>query len=117
MRAKTTSGAGEYALMARALEPASALVIEAVDVAVGDRVIDVATGTGNAAVLAATRGARVTGVDVEPALLEVASNRACAAGLDISWVEGDAEALPVADGEADAVVSVFGAMYAADQAV
>jgi ubiquinone/menaquinone biosynthesis C-methylase UbiE len=114
--AKTTWGAGEYALMAQALEPASARVIEAVDVSAGERVIDVATGTGNAALLAAARGAHVLGIDTEPALLALARRRVTA-GLDVSWIEGDAEALPVADEHADVVVSVFGAMYAADHAV
>ena len=114
-RTKTTWGAGEYALMAQALEPTSALVIDAVDVSAGERVIDVATGTGNAALLAAARGAHVLGIDTEPALLALARGRVTA-GLDVSWIEGDAETLPVADEHADLVVSVFGAMYAADHA-
>ena len=113
--AKTTWGAGEYALMAQALEPASARVIDAVDVSAGERVIDVATGTGNAALLAAASGAHVLGVDTEPALLALARGRVTA-GLDVRWIEGDAEALPVADEHADVVVSVFGAMYATDHA-
>jgi len=112
---KTTWGAGEYALMAQALEPTSALVIDAVDVSAGERVIDVATGTGNAALLAAARGAHVLGIDTEPALLALARGRVTA-GLDVRWIEGDAQALPVADEHADLVVSVFGAMYAADHA-
>jgi SAM-dependent methyltransferase len=112
---KTTWGAGEYALMAQALEPASARVIDAVDVSAGERVIDVATGTGNAALLAAARGAHVLGIDTEPALLALARQRATTS-LDVKWIEGDAEALPVADEYADVVVSVFGAMYAADHA-
>ena len=114
-RAKTTWGAGEYPLMAQALEPASARVIDAVNVSAGQRVIDVATGTGNAALLAAARGAHVLGIDTEPALLALARHRA-SADLDVKWVEGDAEALPVADGHADVVLSVFGAMYAVDHA-
>jgi len=112
---KTTWGAGEYALMAQALQPASALVIDAVNVSAGERVIDVATGTGNAALLAAARGAHTLGIDTEPALLALARARVTA-GLDVTWIEGDAEALPVPDEHADVVVSVFGAMYAADHA-
>lgn len=114
-RAKTTWGAGDYPLMARALEPASAQVIDAVNLSAGQRVVDVATGTGNAALLAAARGAHVLGIDTEPALLTLARHRA-SADLDVKWVEGDAEALPVADGYADVVLSVFGAMYALDHA-
>ena len=112
---KTTWGAGEYALMAQALKPASALAVDAVNVSAGERVIDVATGTGNAALLAAARGAHVLGIDTEPALLGLARQRA-SADLDVRWVEGDAEALPVTDEHADVVLSVFGAMYAADHA-
>jgi SAM-dependent methyltransferase len=112
---KTTWGAGQYALMAHALEPASALAVDAVNVSAGERVIDVATGTGNAALLAAARGAHVLGIDAEPALLALARQRACA-GRDVRWLEGDAEALPVTDEHADVVLSVFGAMYAADHA-
>jgi SAM-dependent methyltransferase len=111
----TTWGAGEYALMARAPEPASARALDAVNVSAGERVIDVATGTGNAALLAAARGAQVLGIDTEPALLALAHQRAPASG-DVRCVEGDAEALPVTDQHADVVLSVFGAMYAADHA-
>jgi SAM-dependent methyltransferase len=89
-RAKTTWGAGEYPLMAQALEPASTHVVDAVNVSAGQRVIDVATGTGNAALLAAARGAHVLGIDTEPALLAFARHRA-SADLDVKWVEGDAE--------------------------
>jgi SAM-dependent methyltransferase len=112
---KTTWGAGEYALMAQALKPASTLAVDAVNISAGERVIDVATGTGNAALLAAARGAHVFGIDTEPALLALARQRACA-NLDVRWVEADAEALPVPDEHADVVLSVFGAMYAADHA-
>lgn len=112
---KTTWGAGEYALMAEALEPVSRRVVDAAALAPGERVLDVATGTGNAALLAAARGARVIGIDYEPALLEIAVRRAVDAGLDVEWVQADVQALPLGDGEADAVLSVFGSMYAIDQ--
>jgi SAM-dependent methyltransferase len=112
---KTTWGAGEYALMAQALEPASALAVDTVNVSARERVIDVGTGTGNAALLAAARGAQVLGIDSEPALLALARQRT-SASLDVRWVEGDAEALPVSDEYADVVLSIFGAMYAADHA-
>jgi SAM-dependent methyltransferase len=114
----TTWGAGEYPLMAQRLRSAAKRVVERARVAPGERVLDVACGTGNAALLAAARGAReVVGVDLEPALLDVAARRARENGLDgvASWVVGDAAALPVDGGAFDAVVSVFGAMYAADQ--
>jgi SAM-dependent methyltransferase len=91
-------------------------VVARARVAPGDRVLDVACGTGNAALLAAERGAaQVVGVDLEPALLAVAATRAAETGAAVDWRIGDAAALPgVADGGFDAVLSVFGAMYAAD---
>ncbi len=81
-----------------------------------ERVLDVATGTGNAALLAAQRGARVVGVDWEPGLLQVARRRADASGLQVRWLTGDVTALPVADASVEVVLSVFGVMYAADHA-
>ncbi|HWH96525.1 MAG TPA: class I SAM-dependent methyltransferase [Baekduia sp.] len=115
--AVTTWGVGEYPVMAQRLRGAARRVVARARVAPGERVLDVACGTGNAALLAAQRGAAdVIGVDVEPALLEVAAVRAAEVGAIIDWRVGDAQALPgVADGAFDAVVSVFGAMYAADQ--
>jgi len=66
----------------------------------------------NAALRAARAGALVTGLDLSPALLEKARERASAEGIEVDWVEGDAEELPFADGEFDRVISVFGAMFA-----
>jgi SAM-dependent methyltransferase len=78
--------------------------------------VDVGCGTGNAALLAAEQGARVTGVDPATRLLEVASAEAAARGLDADFVIGDAAALPFADGEANLVLSVFGVIFAPDAA-
>ena len=100
--------------MAEALAPASRLAVSAAEISGGERIVDVATGTGNAALLAAARGAATIGVDLEPALLALAARRADAAGVAVTWVEGDAAALPVGDGSADAVLSVFGVMYVPD---
>ncbi|MGH2862435.1 MAG: class I SAM-dependent methyltransferase [Solirubrobacteraceae bacterium] len=111
---KTTWGAGEYALMAYALEPVSAELVDAVGISPGERVIDVATGTGNAALAAAARGAVTIGVDFEPSLLKLARERATTTGVDVGFVEGDVGRLPVGDGEADVVLSAFGVMYALD---
>lgn len=110
----TTWGVGDYPLMACRLEPAAAAAVEFAGVRPGDRVLDVATGTGNAALLAAERGAQVVGVDFEPALLQVAGQRARDAGIEATWLIGDATSLPVPDGSADVALSVFGAMYASD---
>jgi 2-polyprenyl-6-hydroxyphenyl methylase/3-demethylubiquinone-9 3-methyltransferase len=78
----------------------------------GMRVLDVATGTGNVAVRAAQRGARVTAVDLEPE--QLARGRAEAGDLDIEWVEADAQALPFGDGAFDVVTSAAGAIFAPD---
>ena len=73
---------------------------------------DVATGSGNVALDAANAGAQVVGLDLVPELLDVAHSRAMAAGVEIEWVHGDAEALPFADGSFDSVTSVFGVQFA-----
>lgn len=106
--------AGSYEHTAAALHPAAAVVVDRAAPTAGERVVDVGCGTGNAALLAAARGARVTGVDPAPRLLEVARERARAAGLDAEFAGGEAAALPLGDGEADVVVSVFGVIFAAD---
>jgi SAM-dependent methyltransferase len=76
------------------------------------RVLDVACGTGNAALPAASAGAAVTGLDLVPKLLEQGKAKADAAGLEIEWVEGDVEQLPFEDASFDRVLSTFGHMFA-----
>jgi len=78
----------------------------------GTQVLDVACGTGNLAIPAARAGALVTGVDIAPNSVEQARENAKAAGLNIRFDEGDAEALPYSDASFDAVVTMFGAMFA-----
>jgi SAM-dependent methyltransferase len=106
---------GEYPLMGQRLKGAAQRTVDRARIAPGDRVLDIACGTGNAALMAAARGAVVVGVDFEPALLAVARQRAAELDVGVDWREGDAEALPVEDGAFDAVVSTFGIMYALDQ--
>src|SRR5436305_8704641 len=107
---------GRYERTAGQLLPAARLVVERAAPSAGDRVVDVGCGTGNAALLAAARGARVTGVDPAARLLEVARERAAGAGLEAEFVDGDAASLPVGDGEADLVMSVFGVIFALNAA-
>ena len=78
----------------------------------GDRVLDVACGSGNTAIAAARCFAEVTGIDFVPALLERGRVRAAAEFLDVEFVEGDAQELPFEDGSFDVVLSTFGAMFA-----
>lgn len=92
-------------------EPAGRLVRFA-DIRAGSQVLDVACGTGVVAVTAARRGAIVTGLDLTPALLDVARDNAQIAGVEIDWHEGDAESLPFDADSFDVVVSQFGHMFA-----
>ncbi len=112
---RATWATGDYASIAPLIVPISEDLAEAIEPQAGWKVLDVATGSGNAALAAARRNAEVTGLDYVPALLERAKVRAAAEGLKATWVEGDAENLPFADGAFDAVTSVFGCMFAPDQ--
>jgi len=114
-RQQATWSSGDYHMIATQIQIVSELMIEALDVHSTERVLDVATGSGNAALAAARRGCDVVGVDYVPSLLERARRRTEAEGLVIEFVEGDAEALPFPDGSFDVVSSVFGAMFAPDQ--
>jgi SAM-dependent methyltransferase len=105
---------GCYERTAEQLMPAARLLVGRAAPVGGERVVDVGCGTGNAALLAAEQGARVTGVDPAARLLEVARAEAAARGLDADFVPGDAAELPLADGEADLVLSVFGVIFAPD---
>jgi ubiquinone/menaquinone biosynthesis C-methylase UbiE len=114
-RQQATWASGDYHMIGTQIQIVSELLIEALDVHSTERVLDVATGSGNAALAAARRGCSVVGVDYVPALLDRARRRAAAEGLVAEFVEGDAEALPFEDGSFDVVSSVFGSMFAPNQ--
>lgn len=104
---------GDYAAVAAELIPElGPELVRASGVKAGDRVLDVAAGSGNAAIPAAAVGAIVTASDLTPELFD--SGRAIAAerGVDIEWVEADAEAMPFADNSFDVVLSCVGVMFA-----
>lgn len=103
---------GDYRELARQFEPAAAALVEACGVGPGMEVLEVAAGTGNVAVAAARRGARVVASDLTPRMVELGRERSAAEGLDIEWVEADAEDLPFDDGRFDVAASTFGAMFA-----
>ena len=107
-------GAGHYETIADQLLPAAVAVVDDAGVRRDERVLDLGCGTGNAALIAAERGASVTGVDPAPRLLDVGRERVAALGLRAEFVTGDAAAIPVADDAADLVLSVFGVNYAPD---
>jgi SAM-dependent methyltransferase len=103
---------GDYPDIARRIESVAQLVAERADAGPGVELLDVATGSGNVALLAARAGASVTGLDLTPSLLEVAAARAQEAGVQVRLIEGDAEQLPFADDAFDRVTSCFGAIFA-----
>jgi SAM-dependent methyltransferase len=110
-------GLGEFEGVAPQLFPAARAAIELAGLTSGEHVVDVGCGTGNAALLAAQHsGVRVTGIDPAPRLLEVARAAAEAQGLDVTFVPGDAASLPLPDGSADVVLSVFAVIFAPDPA-
>ena len=114
-RQQQTWASGDFhAVGARIVLTAEQLVDRA-DLQAGWSVLDVATGSGNAAIAAARLGCEAVGVDYVPSLLERGRARAAAEGLDVEFVEGDAEALPFPDECFDAVTSVYGCMFAPDQ--
>lgn len=112
--ARAAWAAGDYDLMARTegLYETGERLVARVGVRSGEDVLDVACGTGNAAVPAAERGARVVGLDLTPEMFEVGRARAAGAGVDVDWTEGDAENLPFEDRRFDVVLSTFGCMFA-----
>lgn len=106
---------GDFAHVAPIVQAVADRLVESVDVLPGDRVLDVACGSGNTAIAAARCFANVTGIDFVPALLERGRLRAAAEFLEVEFVEGDAHELPFGDGSFDVVLSTFGAMFAYDQ--
>lgn len=104
--------AGEYFAAAATLAPAAAALVDAVDVSVGARVLDVGAGNGNVAVEAARHGADVTAVDLSPVQVARGRERTGREGVEVEWLVADAEELPFADGSFTHVLSAFGAVFA-----
>lgn len=112
IRLKDTWMAGDFGEVAKMIVTHAEDFIARRGLVPGERVLDVACGTGNLSIPAARTGAVVTGVDIATNLLDQARARARSEGLDIAFLEGDAEALPFPDGAFDRVVSMYGAMFA-----
>ena len=106
---------GDYSMFGAGLLIMGELLCEAVDLRPGQKVLDVATGSGNTALAAARRFCDVTGIDYVPALLERGRERAVAERLEITFREGDAEDIPFPDASFDVVLSTVGVMFAPDQ--
>jgi SAM-dependent methyltransferase len=104
--------AGDFGVVAKTSAASAEAFVARQALPAGTRVLDIATGTGNLAIPLARSGCIVTGVDIAPNLLVQARERAAAEGQTATFDEGDAEQLPYPDASFDAVVSMFGAMFA-----
>ncbi|HXV56445.1 MAG TPA: class I SAM-dependent methyltransferase [Gaiellaceae bacterium] len=111
-RQRATWDAGDYATLSERIADVGELVAARAGIEPGTSVLDVACGTGNAAIPAARAGGRVTALDLTPKLLAQGRAKAESAGLALEWVEGDAEELPFEDDSFDRVLSTFGHMFA-----
>jgi len=114
-RARIMWSLGDFARAGAEQVLVGELLCRAIDVHPGQRVLDVAAGSGNAALAAARRGAQVTATDFVPRLLQAAARRAQAEGLELETREADAQSLPFSEGAFDVVLSTFGVMFAPDQ--
>jgi ubiquinone/menaquinone biosynthesis C-methylase UbiE len=104
---------GNYsAVVTDVVAPLGPILVDAAGIKPGDVVLDVAAGSGNAAIPAARAGARVIASDLTPELLETGQKLAAEAGVQLTWETADAEALPYGDSEFDAVLSCLGVMFA-----
>jgi ubiquinone/menaquinone biosynthesis C-methylase UbiE len=112
-RIRVTWTTGDFGRIAKGYERGAGEFIARLGIDVGERLLDVACGTGNLSIPAARCGALVTGVDIAPNLIEQAKVNAAQEGLEITFDVGDAEQLAYPDGQFDTVVTMFGAMFAA----
>lgn len=110
---RATWALGDYHTFAKAtVWELGRVLVDACGISSGQRVLDVAAGTGNVAIRAAEAGAQVVASDLTPENFEAGRREAIAQGVELEWVEADAEALPFGDGEFDVVTSSFGAIFA-----
>jgi 2-polyprenyl-3-methyl-5-hydroxy-6-metoxy-1,4-benzoquinol methylase len=114
-RARAVWSAGDFARVGARMVLVGELLCRTVGIHAGEHVLDVAAGSGNAAIAAARRGASVTASDFVEALLEAAQARARVDGLQLATAVADAQELPFEDRSFDVVLSTFGVMFAPDQ--
>jgi SAM-dependent methyltransferase len=109
---RTTWASGDFDEIASLIWDVGEDLVQRMDIGAGETVLDVGAGTGNAAIPAAAAGADVIASDLTPELFEAGRRRAGEEGVELQWVEADAEALPFDDGSFDVVLSTFGHMFA-----
>lgn len=109
---KTTWEAGDFSEIAKHIETTAEAFVGRLNIEPGMKVLDVACGSGNLAIVAARKTAEITGIDIADNLIESAKKRAAADNLDIKFEQGDAEAMPYDDNSFDIVMTMFGAMFA-----
>jgi SAM-dependent methyltransferase len=103
---------GDYPSIATVVAPVSEELVRAVDLGPGKRVLDVAAGTGSSAIPAAATGAEVIASDLTPEFFDIGRERASAEGVELEWMQADAEDLPFEDASFDVVLSAIGVMFA-----
>jgi ubiquinone/menaquinone biosynthesis C-methylase UbiE len=113
-QARKLWASGDYPSAMRVIAGVGPLAVEKAAVSGDEQVLDVACGNGNATIPAAKTGAKTTGLDITPELLEAGKKAAVEAGVEIEWIVGDAQDLPFDDASFDVVTSVFGCMFAPD---
>lgn len=111
-RLKTTWEAGDFSEVAKHIETTAEAFVDRLAIQPGMKVLDVACGSGNLAIVAAQKGAEVSGIDIADNLIEAAKKRAADAGLNIAFEQGDAESMPYGHDSFDLVMTMFGAMFA-----
>src|SRR4051794_12340618 len=116
-QARATWAAGDFDAVAEFIWEVGGVAAGAAACGPSDRVLDIAAGSGNAAIQAAQRGADVVASDLTPELFAAGRRRAEAAGVELEWVEADAEDLPFEDASFDVALSTFGIMFAPRQSV
>jgi ubiquinone/menaquinone biosynthesis C-methylase UbiE len=116
-QARATWASGDFDAVVPFIWEAGGAAADGAACGPGDRVLDIAAGSGNAAIQAAMRGADVVASDLTPELFEAGRRRAADNGVELEWVEADAEALPFEDASFDAAISTFGIMFAPRQSV
>jgi SAM-dependent methyltransferase len=115
-QARALWSAGDYPTAAQQIAEVGEATVDRAAIKPDDVVLDVACGAGNATIPAARLAGRTVGLDITPELMEVGKSRAADAGVEIEWVEGDAQDMPFDDESFDVAISVFGCMFAPDHA-